>query len=525
MIAISISVQLTCFTSNSTLILERQTNIAQLTLFPLASTASTYQICQQLNNQKYIPKICFGTFCITGSTQQFVFNQNLNLNIQCLSNCQNAFAASSSNFEFTFEDTKTTVSEAISVFKIENYNRLECVHNLQISYSVNLGTFKIITTQQQCDIKFIGGIAKIAIFANPDFNFEHTVDLTGMTQLQQLLDVLVFSCDDFTGTQIRSCQRMLEQFQDSISNYADLTLEIPTVTVSPTGYDRASTYLIHFPITAISSSFLEEFDCYTEVKVTIFNSMMKAAFTKNASAVNCVKSLIDFVGPFDHTLLQLQVQEFTDFLTGRVFTFSFNDIFADFGSELWIDCVDSIDGYDSCVKDLKTVYEFTNPVGVVAWELKYNGVTTREVQLSFTGEYPPFQNADANISRTQFCFNASGVGTSSITKMHLELVKGHPEFMVNEHAVKLDFRAQVMFPTTLQQYCFEIDITGQESVYEDFMENQEHVTGILSSVYGEIGVMTVKFESETKNVNYFIVVGIITLVIGAAWLLIARKFV
>ncbi|CAL6049291.1 Conserved_hypothetical protein [Hexamita inflata] len=516
---------LTCFTSNSSIILERQTNIAQLYLFPLTS-GSEFALCQQLIDQQFLPSICFDAFCITGDHVTFQKN-TLSVNIQCLSNCNQAFSASSASFSFSFPDTKTIISDAISNFKIENYNRLECVVNPVISYDIQTYSFEVEGTAQQCEMRFSGGQAVVVIEAYPDFDFQVNLDLTGVSTSQQLLDKLIFNCADF-GNDIRWCQRMLEQFEAAITNYAQITINIPVTTVSSTGYDRQSVYSMHFTITSISSSFLKQFDCYSDINVVLFDEMLKVQYVKNASAVNCVKPLSQFVGQFDETLIQLQVQEYSDFRAGKYFVFTFKNAYTDFDpTELWLDCVDSDIGQQQCIDDLNILSTFSAPVGVIAWELRLNNQTTHEVQLGFDTSFPEFQNGDANISRTQFCFNSSGsMQKSEITKVHLQLIQGHPEFMVSEHAQVLDFRAQILFPTVQESYCFQFELDEDQTViYDQFLMEDLKVTGTIETVHGTIGILSVKFATDSQPENYFIVVGLVVLVIGGAWLWIALKFV
>ncbi|CAL6068236.1 Conserved_hypothetical protein [Hexamita inflata] len=166
-----LSQQLNCFTDDTIVVLSKQSRQPTFTAQLLTLKTKDYVVCQSLLGSTFTISLYFGAFVYTYPTSQ-TLSGNIQLTFPCtdVNNCDAAFLATSASFKLTFPDTNTIAEDAISVFKIDRYNRLECLTNPQISYTAATQEMLISVTTGQCEMQIHQNTnAIVRLFVYPDF--------------------------------------------------------------------------------------------------------------------------------------------------------------------------------------------------------------------------------------------------------------------------------------------------------------------------------------------------------------------
>ncbi|CAL5992237.1 Conserved_hypothetical protein [Hexamita inflata] len=301
------SFQLNCFTQNSSILLSFQTRKAKLNLQQLNDNSKDMLLCKQLEGSTYNIQITTGTFTYTYSKQlTYSSSSDIEVEFSCIdtiSKCDDAFAATSATFQMFFPDTHTYVEDSISDLKIDKYNRLDCIINPYISVVHEQYLVKVYGTDTGCVIPLDQTkYALLTLKAHPDFVLTKTLSLQGLTSVQDVLNNVVFDClNDYTKTPQRTCKRMVKEFIESVSSFAELTISfsgmIPDNTTA--SYSRNTLFSIKTDIVTISSSFVEKFDCYKSQEIVYFTDMFRLNLPTNESMVNCKQPIDKYIGDFD----------------------------------------------------------------------------------------------------------------------------------------------------------------------------------------------------------------------------------
>ncbi|CAL6025181.1 Conserved_hypothetical protein [Hexamita inflata] len=390
---IYVTLQLNCFTSNSSVVLSAQTIHAIFTAQVLRDNSEDMRICQQLDDSVYSAKLIFGNHVYEYPTQlTYSSLSDISIDFPCneVDNCDDAFLATTAQFQLSFSSSNTFVEDSVSNLQIQRYSRLSCITQPYISANQVSNIIEIFGKDSGCMLPFDQTKqATVTLVTYPDFKFSKTISLVGISSLTNLLNNLQFNCNlDYVGTAQRTCKRLIKGFVESISSYAELTIDLPGIIPnSANTYARVSAYSIFTEIITISSSFVEEFDCFSSQQITFFSDMLRLNLPSNSSRVHCNQPIEQYIGNFDRTQYIIQVQENVNFLLGSVVTFNFTNVIMDFSqNKPWLSCDQESSGKQSCmekiqrVKAMSTRYSFIARTG---WCSFYCKETADWIELIF----------------------------------------------------------------------------------------------------------------------------------------------
>ncbi|CAL5971950.1 Conserved_hypothetical protein [Hexamita inflata] len=524
--------QLNCFTSNTTVILSKQTKQATFTAQPLTDGSKDNLVCNQLAGSLYTAKIYFGANTYVLPTQlTLTMTAALTIVFPCADgSCTTAFSATSASFEFFFSDTNEYVQDAISVFTIDSYNRLSCLKNQLISYDIDAKVILIQGSPQQCSVPLDQTQDLILnIVAYPDFSFTKIISLSGVTSLSNMFtsNKLFIDCDaDYTETMLRSCQRMIQYFQDHVSNYAEITISFPGDIPDNTSltYSRETMYSIYFEINTVSASFVQHFDCYNSQEVIFFSDIFRMTFPINTSKVHCAAPMKDFLGDFDHSVLVIQVQSNVDFRIGTVYTFTFKDqIFDLYSDKPWYPCDSEEGGHDNCVEKLATIWSMPSRTTFISRSFYKNGVLLEGFSMSSTNRNARAVSARMNVSKTELClFTTEWITVKQTLQVRIQLVSGHPRFSITGHDVakQFDIRGQFQYPTPERQYCFKYTLNESQTIAYDYLRTAPDITGFFSWLGTQVAIVEVNFAAEGTTTDYLIISTILAVIVAGVWFVI-----
>ncbi|CAL5992221.1 Conserved_hypothetical protein [Hexamita inflata] len=401
------ALMINCFTSNSSVILSKQTKQATFVVQVLTDETQDMMLCQQLDGSVYTAKVVLGAYTFVYPTQlTYSAKSNLTIIFPCTDNihyCADAFLATAASFQLFFPSANAYVEDSVSEMKIDSYNRLSCITSPLISVDQNLNQIKVFGTDKGC----VAPIdqtknAILTLNAAPDFVLTKTISLSGITTIQQIFNDIVFDCEhDYIKTPQRTCKRLVTELINNISSYGSITVTLPGIIPDNTTntYIRQSGYSVYSEISTISSSFVEQFDCFNSQEMIFFTDMIRLTLPTNNSMVNCLKPMKDFIGDFDSSTYVLQVQENVDFRIGTVVSFSFNDLIPDFqANKPWLPCSLEAEGIQKCKEKLKIVSTLPTRTVFIARNYYKNGMCISSFQTEATSRFARAINGAANIT-------------------------------------------------------------------------------------------------------------------------------
>ncbi|CAL6088685.1 Conserved_hypothetical protein [Hexamita inflata] len=533
MITILLSTQLNCFTDNTLVVLSKQSRQPTFTAQLLTLKTKDYVVCQSLLGSSFTISLYFGAFVYTYPSSQ-TLSGSISLTFPCtdVNYCDAAFLATSASFKLTFPDTNTIVEDAISVFKIDKYNRLNCLTNPMISYTAATNSFQIKATPGACEVQVrqnTNAVVKLLVY--PDFVIQKSFPLTTVTQLSHLFVNMVFSCDtDFTGSEKRICQRIMQTFQENYNNKAELTVSLPAIVPGPNAlYDRESVFSLFTVITAISSSFANQFDCFTtSQQAVLFVKQIRMTNVLNASSINCIQPFSTFIGDVDRTVIMVRITD-TD-KSFVEFKFIYYSQVVRVTSQ-WLECINDILGEQHCLDSIQKGIKMKAPQGIISREFMKGDVLVKQVQNAIQPRPASRLSANATLNQTHVCMSTTNFGDpNEITQVQIDLVIGEPRFQPTQHTDKLTLRGQMLFPGSnkipwqIGQYCYKISLTEQQKAFYDKMyANQNQITGTVIFLASNLPIDKVTMQSNVQNGNYMYILSAILIAASVVWYFISIR--
>ncbi|CAL6109049.1 Conserved_hypothetical protein [Hexamita inflata] len=528
---IVISLALNCFTDATYVVLSKQTRMPTFTATLLSDNSKDALLCNQLIGQSYQISLDFGGFAYTYPTLN-VLTSAVSLTFPCtdVNNCDAAFLATSVSFKLTFPDTNTIVEDAVSTFAIDKYNRLNCLYNQLISYNGNTKDIKITANAQNCQFQIqTSQMATLKLKVYPKFVVSKQFPLTGVTNIGQLFTNMVINCDsDFTGTQKRICNRILLLFQTSLDNRAEITLSLPAVIPGNTAlYDRQSEISLFSPINTISSSFVNEFDCYISQEAVFFEKMLRLTFVLNQSMVFCTQPITQFVGNFDKVIRTVKIMDNNYNHVKFKFVGTTTQLHT---TKVWLECKNEEDGEAFCIEKIKAAMNMKNVTGIISREFYLGTTIIRQVQNSISAHKTRYANAVVIMNTSQLCFTTTNIGDiTDFYQIQVELAVGAPRFFPDQHQEILSLQSQVYFPGNVKygvegKYCFDYQLKqSQTQMYETLYKEQKQTTGIINMMGTQIAISQLKIESNKSKINYMAITSVFIVSSSIVWFVISYK--
>ncbi|CAL6049802.1 Conserved_hypothetical protein [Hexamita inflata] len=158
---VALTLQLNCFTDNTSVVLSKQQKSAYFTAQLLMDETKTFEVCKSMFGQYYNIQLIFGSF-VYDYPSSLVMSGNLSLTFPCtdtLNNCEVAFLATQVSFKINFPETNILLEDAVSTFKVDLYNRLDCLSDTKIIYD---------NAKREMLIGAVTGNCKVQIRQNTD---------------------------------------------------------------------------------------------------------------------------------------------------------------------------------------------------------------------------------------------------------------------------------------------------------------------------------------------------------------------
>ncbi|CAL6009567.1 Conserved_hypothetical protein [Hexamita inflata] len=528
---IHITLQLNCFTSNTSVELSAQTKHAIFTAQVLEDDSQDTRICQQLEASVYTAKLIFENYTYEYPKQlTYSSLSNLQIDFPCLevNNCTIAFDATTVQFQLSFASSNTLIEDSVSNFQIQKYSRLSCIGSY-ISADSESQSIEIFGEDNGCMVLFDQTKhATITLVAHPDFKLQKTISLSGITSITDLLHNIKFSCSqDYTETIQRTCKRLIKTFVESISSYAELTIDLPGVIPDGNTYGRESAYSIFTEIITISSSFVEQFDCFSSQQVSFFSDVIRLNLPQNESRVYCNQPIFQYIGNFTKTQYIIQVQENVNFLLGQVVTFNFTNIIYDFTqNKPWLSCDQEFSGKQSCIEKIEKIKAMPTCYSFISRTFFNGNEVVKTFQTSSTTRFGRVISANANVSRTQLCFHTTDYFKERTTlQVRVQIVSGVPRYSDIEHDYVLDIWGQIDYPNQEQIYYLFYELNeSQSAAYDQLIVSEDVITGVISMYGSQTAITEIQFIDEEKKTNFVLVAVFTAVFICAVWFAITMYY-
>ncbi|CAL6084750.1 Conserved_hypothetical protein [Hexamita inflata] len=526
-----LSIQLNCFDDNTLVVLSKQSRKPTFTAKLLTQETDDYKVCQALIGSPYTISLNLGSFTYTYSSS-LTLTGDISLTFPCndVNNCDDAFLASSASFKLVFTNTNTIVQDAVSVFKIDLYNRLNCIENQQISYSASTQEIQIIASIGSCKVQIRQDqSAIIKIIVNSDLIIQKSMSLAAVNSLSDLFLNMMFNClTDFTGTEQRICQRILLELQQDMSSQTELTIFLPAIIPDGSAsYSRESAFQLYSVITATSSSFVKEFDCFTSNQQAVFfTKQIRMTYVLNQSAVNCIKPYEQFIGDTDHVVTTL------------IITDSQNTVQFDFNStskviqqtNIWLECQYDQQGEQACINKIKDFKTFSSPQGIIQRSYMKGDIIVKSVQNDVIVRQANRESAIITINQSQVCMTTTNNGDeTAFYQIRVDLMIGTPRFEPTSHQNLFSLIGQIYFPgnnVTGQSgtYCYNIQLSQQQlQQYKLIVNDKSEVTGIASFITSTLPVDKIIILDLSAQTDYMYVLSAVLVLSSVIWYLIMQR--
>ncbi|CAL5991039.1 Conserved_hypothetical protein [Hexamita inflata] len=522
--------QLNCFTANSSLLLSAQTRTATFTAQVLKDGSQENLLCQQLDNSVYNAKIMLGSYTYSQNSLTYSSTGDLQIIFTCSqagqAGCSAAFQATSASFQFLFPSSNKIVEDSIPDLKIDTYNRFNCITNQYISADNTQWTIQVLGTNSGCKVPIDQSkTALVTLTGYPDFVFTKLLPLAGITSVNQLFQLIIFNCvNDFTGTMQRTCKRAVEFFINELNSFAELTIEFPGTIPDNTSlsYSRESAYSLNVKLLTISSSFVQQFDCFASQQVTFSNNMIRLNLPYNSSMVNCLKSMNEFIGDFDRSEYIIQVQSDINFLDAKIILFNFTDVLNDFQNQKpWLSCQLESSGTQNCIDKLVQTRSLAQMYAFIVRTFYKGNQVVRTVTSGISPRFARVISVTANISRTQICFHTTDYfqGKTSL-QIRVQIMAGAPLFNDLGHDQVFDVRGQIQYPNPEQIYCMNYELNESQTLaYNSLVQNTD-LSGLLSMYGTQIAITEISVAEEGTQTNYLVIGAVIAVLSCFVWFII-----
>ncbi|CAL6005806.1 Conserved_hypothetical protein [Hexamita inflata] len=530
MFNIILSLQLNCFTANVSLLLSAQTRTATFTAQVLKDGSQENLICQQLDSSVYNAKIILGAHTYSQNTLKFSASSDLQIVFTCSqagpTGCSAAFSATSASFQLLFPSSNTLIEDSIPDMKIDSYNRINCITKQYLSADDTQWTIQVVGKDTGCKIPIDQTKnALITLTGYPDFIFTKSISLVGINSLTDLFQRVIFNChNDYTGTMERTCKRAVTFLINELNSFAELTIDLPGKIPdnSSLSYSRESAYSLNIKLLTISSSFVQQFDCFSSQKVTMANDILKLALPFNSSRVNCLKPLSEFIGDFDRTEYIIQIQSDLNFLISTIVIFNFTNVIPDFSSNSpYLPCPSESSGMESCIKKISQVRAMPAQYGFIVRTFYKGDTMVRTVTNDLTTAFGRVVSAAANLSRTQLCFNTTDYFKDKTSlQVRMQVVSGTPYYSEVGHAYVLEVYGQIQYPNPERIYCMKYTLNDSQTIAYDHMLGSHDLTGILFFYSSTTAMTSITMATEGTHTDYLIVAAVVAVIICFAWFVV-----
>ncbi|CAL6036704.1 Conserved_hypothetical protein [Hexamita inflata] len=523
----AITIQLNCFTDNTTVVLSKQYKSALFTAQLLMDDTKSFEVCQSMFGHSYNIQLIFGSY-VYEYPSSLVMSGNLSLTFPCtdtLNNCDVAFAATQVSFRIVFPETNILVEDAISVFKIDLYNRLDCLQDTKIIYDQAKQEMQIGAITGNCMVQIRQSTdAIIKILVCPDLVIQKNISLSSVTQISDIFANLIINCDnDFVGTEQRICHRMLQQFVESFNNKAELTLSLPAIIPDGSAiYSRESEFQLFASVEAISSTFVNYYDCYTSnQQAVLFTNKIRLTYEINTSAVYCSQPFEQFIGDSDKQIRTVRVTDIDGtFVEFKAVSYSKTLRV----TRIWMECAFDLLGEQQCQDNIQRVLKMKEPHGIISREFLKGDTLVKQVQNTILVRGTRHASSNVSLNQSHVCFSTSNSGVENkFYQVKIDFMIGKPRYLPIQHTQLMSLYGQILYPgiqNTINSngiYCFQISLTSQQKQFYNMMiANKGQVSGIVNFL-SDIPIDKIKIQLMSDHIDYMYVLSAILVISSIFW--------
>ncbi|CAL5993148.1 Conserved_hypothetical protein [Hexamita inflata] len=315
MLTIYVVLNLLCFQTNTTVILDVQTRQLIFNAFPRTDDSRELNVCKQLNGDIYKLSVQTGTFnYVLSSLQQYDYTKEIEIRIPCddlVTNCNSAFKAKSAIYIMEFQEAKQTITEAASNLRRLDFNRKACINNVQLLYGQNV-TIPMLGVSDIFQVSGTPSVCKYPLDSQTTIDANNPLDQTAILQYyvypkfqeytpqyrltpSKLLRNTIYPCIMMpTPESIDWCQNMARTLATSSFGYMNMQYFVPGKIPNRDGtLTRVSNYTSIYQSNQVNNVLQTTFDCYSSQSINIlvvfwaWISRQVASFSLDIPSLQC----------------------------------------------------------------------------------------------------------------------------------------------------------------------------------------------------------------------------------------------
>ncbi|CAL6051108.1 Conserved_hypothetical protein [Hexamita inflata] len=527
------ALQLRCFQSNTTVMLDVQTRDAVFKAWPRADATRETELCGKLKGDMFKLSIQTGAYeYVLNTLQSYDPAKYIEIRLPCTEvilgvpgTCATAFKAKSAIYTMDFQEAKQNVSEAASNLRKLDFDRKACFQNPRLDVGQQ---FQVTSTIKSDIFKFVAGTTNCkypldsagTITGNNPADKKSMLKFFGYPNFTLVSPMFSFSPKTFISMGAYPCSRMpspaaqawcsgmvnnlaVQSFNYFQMNYT-ISGKIPNRDGSLTRIGNYSTMMESNTVRNMNQQY---FDCYDSQILTIDLQSMRLKNSLKSPTVNCSKPIKTLVGDFDKMVTRISFQEFQDFRLGNVYTIDFQTKSQVINStDEWLTC-DQSTNQTHCLEVLGK--SGLSQMYLNAQQLFYKAEAINLLMaLTVTPQFSCFQNASFGLSNDQVCAEftqscqASGLaaGSNQFTFSFGDTGKFGNNL--------LNVSTQGTFSTANNKYCANHAFSTAQIAQLVNADGAGAVTGSLKIGSVQIPVAVITDNSamqQVKNIQWFVV--------------------
>ncbi|CAL6061695.1 Conserved_hypothetical protein [Hexamita inflata] len=512
--------QLRCFQTNTTIMLDVQTREAILKAWPRTDSTRETELCQKLKGDVYRLSVVTGTYeYVLSSLQQFDNSKYLELRLPCTEflpgglpgTCIDAFKAKSAIYTMEFQEAQQNVTEAAQNLRRLDFDRKACysgqhmkVNKIQVSPTIQSGTFQFAANTQNCRYP-LDSVSTIA--ANNKADKKSTMTYFGYPNftlftpqysipLKDFLDNTLSVCSNApVPAAVQQCNSFVYGLQTQSFSFFQMNYSVPTMIPDRNGVlIRQANYTIVMESNVVQNQAVN-FDCYTNIVFKLNAKNIKQVNNLNASMDICkLPSMIDY----DYRVMRLIFRENQDFRKGKMYSIDFkpqgkilNNTFE------WLSCNLSVNE-SQCIEILALRSELVN-FELVSQYIFYKNSDIQIVPLHSRADMSCFSEIVFSLSNEEVCAQYSLVCPFEYPSGSYQFTFSFGDNILFGSNL-LNVTTQARFPNAENKYCAEYSFTDSQIQKYLNKDSTKSVTGLLSIGQLLLPVSTIVDVSKPKDV-------------------------
>ncbi|CAL6067079.1 Conserved_hypothetical protein [Hexamita inflata] len=514
MIIFIYALNLLCFQTNTTVILDVQTRQLIFNAFPRTDDSRELKVCKQLNGDMYKLSVQTGTFnYVLSSLQQYDYTKEIEIRIPCddlVTNCNSAFKAKSAIYTMEFQEAKQTITEAASNLRRLDFNRKACINNVQLLYGQNL-TIPVIGVSDIFQISGTPSVCKYPLDSQTTIDANNPLDKKAMINFYaypsfqqyspqyslkpaQMLQNSKFPCVMMpTAETIAWCKNMVQTLATSSFGYLNMQYIVPGKIPNRDGtLTRVGNYISVYQSNQVKNALQATFDCYSSQSIKLYGKSLLLTNTMNPAMVYCSNPMSAFIPlSYDKMVTRVSFQEFEDFRTGQVFTLDFTTPSQVLNSSFeWLSCSDSVN--ETYCEEVLQKSSTISSYYLNAQQLIYkNNQIVKIYPLTTTLQTNCYMDSSASVSNDQVCVSVTNV-CSGQAQSNQQFIYSFPS---------LNITSQAPFPNTENKYCAKHQF---DSITIQQLVNQRGVVLVNDLKIQISSVTDDSVVKSVKNIQWFV---------------------